>query len=81
LWFNPAAIDHIVGIDPESTQEFLLDLLGKTILPPFTYSHQWKVGDIVVWDNRQSMHKVEFDYDRRQHRLHFHAMTKGERPH
>lgn len=81
LWFNPAAVDYIVGMDPESTQDFLSDLMDKTILPPFTYAHQWQVGDILVWDNRQSMHKVDFDYDRSQHRLHFHAMTKGERPH
>jgi len=81
LWFNPATIDRIDDLDPEATQEFLHDLIGKTILPQFTYSHRWKVGDFVLWDNRQSMHKVDFDYDRSQHRLHYHAMTKGERPH
>ena len=81
LWFNPATVDYIVGMDPESSQDFLHDLMEKTILPQFTYAHKWKVGDIYVWDNRQSMHKVDFDYDRSQHRLHYHAMTRGERPH
>jgi taurine dioxygenase len=80
IWMNPTAIENIVGMDPESSQEFLADLMDRTVRPPFTYAHQWKVGDLVLWDNRQSMHKVDFDYDRSQHRLHYHAMTKGERP-
>ena len=81
LWFNQSKVDYIVGMDQESSHQFLHDLLDKTILPQFTYSHEWKVGDLLLWDNRQSMHKVNFDYDRSQHRLHYHTMTKGERPH
>ena len=80
LWFNPQTVEHIVGMDPEETQDFLRDLMAQVIRPEFTYSHRWRVGDLVMWDNRSSMHKVDFDYDKSQHRLHYHTMTLGERP-
>ncbi len=80
IWMNPTAVENIVGMDPEASQDFLSDLMARTVREPFIYAHTWKVGDLVLWDNRQSMHKVDFDYDRSQHRLHYHAMTKGERP-
>ena len=80
LWFNPTKVDYIVGMDAESTQDFLRELMDKSTLPPFIYSHQWKLGDVLIWDTRQSMHKTDFQHDPSQHRLHYHAMTKGERP-
>ena len=80
LWFNPNTVEYIVGMDPEASQGFLYDLMDQVIVPEFTYSHKWRVGDVFMWDNRSSMHKVNFDYDRSQHRLHYHAMTLGERP-
>ncbi len=80
IWMNPTAVENIVGMDPDSSQDFLANLMARTVCEPFIYAHTWKVGDLVLWDNRQSMHKVDFDYDRSQHRLHYHAMTKGERP-
>jgi len=81
LWFNPTKVDYIDGMDAESTQDFLRELMDETIVPPFIYSHRWKLGDILIWDTRQSMHKVDSENDCSQHRLHYHAMTKGERPH
>lgn len=80
LWFNPNTVEYIDDMDPEETQAFLQDLLKDLLKPEFTYSHVWRVGDLLMWDNRSSMHKVDFDYDVNQHRLHYHAMTLGERP-
>ncbi len=81
IWFHPNNVENIVGMDPEETQEFLHDLMDKTIRPEFVYSHAWKLGDVFMWDNRSSMHKVSFDYDFSQHRLLYHATILGERPH
>ena len=81
VWFNPNTVENIIGMDPEESQNFLYDLMDKLIRPEFTYSHQWRLGDLFMWDNRSSMHKVNFDYDWNQHRLHYHATTRGERPH
>ena len=80
LWFNPNTVENIEGMDPEQSHDFLDGLIEKILKPQFIYSHEWKIGDLLMWDNRCSMHKVDFDYDRSQHRLHYHAMTLGERP-
>ena len=81
LWFDPARVEHIVGMDPEESQDFLYDLLDKTIRPEFTYSHKWRVGDVFLWDDRSSLHRANYDYDWNQHRLMYQATILGERPH
>ena len=52
----------------------LLDALtAHAIQPQFQYWHQWRRGDIVVWDNRCTMHKANADYPegerREMHRI------------
>ena len=42
---------------PESRM-FLRDLTEFATQPRFVYSHQWRVGDLVVWDNRTTMHRA-----------------------
>ncbi|HVH79072.1 MAG TPA: TauD/TfdA family dioxygenase [Stellaceae bacterium] len=36
---------------------FLRDLTEHATQREFVYSHQWRVGDLVMWDNRQTMHR------------------------
>ena len=31
--------------------------------PQFQYRHKWRYGDLVVWDNRCTMHRANADYD------------------
>ena len=80
LWFSAARVEHIVGMDPEDSQALLQDLMNRLIRPEFIYSHSWRVGDIFLWDNRQSLHKAMFDYDPAEHRLLYNCSTLGERP-
>jgi alpha-ketoglutarate-dependent 2,4-dichlorophenoxyacetate dioxygenase len=35
----------------------LRDLIEHAIQPQFTYTHHWRVGDLVIWDNLATMHK------------------------
>jgi len=52
---------HAGGIEgwpvPEA-RAFLRDLVEHATQRPFVYSHQWRVGDLVMWDNRQTMHRA-----------------------
>ena len=32
--------------------------MGHATRPEFVYSHQWRAGDFIIWDNRQTMHRV-----------------------
>ena len=51
---------HIGGIDDWLTPEaliFLSDLTEHATQRQFVYSHVWQAGDLVMWDNRQTMHR------------------------
>jgi alpha-ketoglutarate-dependent 2,4-dichlorophenoxyacetate dioxygenase len=51
---------------PESRM-FLRDLIEFATQPQFVYSHQWHLHDLVVWDNRATMHRGRrFDPDERR---------------
>ena len=36
----------------------LRDLIEHATQPRFVYRHQWRVGDLVIWDNRATMHRA-----------------------
>src|SRR5262249_26356076 len=47
----------IVGWTIPEARMFLRDLVEHATQPQFVYRHQWRVGDLVVWDNRQTVHR------------------------
>jgi alpha-ketoglutarate-dependent 2,4-dichlorophenoxyacetate dioxygenase len=48
----------IVGWPVQEALTFLKDLIEHATQRQFVYSHQWDLGDTVMWDNRQTMHRV-----------------------
>ena len=65
---------------PLDESEALLDeLWDHATRPELTWTQEWQVGDLIIWDNRCTLHRRESFAGhglRRMHRL----MTKGERP-
>jgi alpha-ketoglutarate-dependent 2,4-dichlorophenoxyacetate dioxygenase len=49
---------HIVGMPVEEGQALLADLIEFATQPQFVYRHKWQVGDLVIWDNRCTMHRA-----------------------
>ena len=50
---------HIDGM-PDSDSRALLETLHEhQAQPQFVWSHDWQVGDLVIWDNRPTMHRRE----------------------
>ena len=49
---------HIVGIPVEEGQALLAELIEFATQPQFVYRHKWQVGDLVIWDNRCTMHRA-----------------------
>jgi alpha-ketoglutarate-dependent 2,4-dichlorophenoxyacetate dioxygenase len=47
----------IVGWPVPEARGFLRDLIEHATQREFVYSHKWAVGDLVMWDNRQTMHR------------------------
>ncbi len=51
-------IGGIVGWPVPEARAFLRDLTEHATQPQFVYAHKWKVGDMVMWDNRMVMHRA-----------------------
>lgn len=63
--FLSAHAGGIVGWPVPEARAFLRDLTEHATQPRFVYSHQWRQYDLVMWDNRQVMHRVtRFDETR-----------------
>jgi alpha-ketoglutarate-dependent taurine dioxygenase len=53
-----ASADYIVGMEPDEGRALLADLLDRATEPELVYSHNWSVGDTVIWDNRGVLHRA-----------------------
>lgn len=70
---------HIVGMHPAESHALLQRLMSWATQPQFVYRHTWQMGDLLMWDNTGSMHRVlPFDLTcgRRLHRF----TLNGEEP-
>ncbi len=52
-----AHASHIIGWPIADGRLLLFDLNTHATRPEFVYSHKWRVGDLVIWDNRCTMHR------------------------
>jgi alpha-ketoglutarate-dependent taurine dioxygenase len=50
--------DHIVGMDRQESDRVLSDLLDRAGAPEHVLTHHWKIGDLVIWDNRGCLHRA-----------------------
>lgn len=48
---------HILGEDLEASRALLARLTEEAAQPPRVYKHAWRVGDVVIWDNRCVLHR------------------------
>jgi len=48
----------IVGWPVPEARAFLRDLVEHATQRQFVYAHRWRVGDLVMWDHRQTMHRA-----------------------
>jgi alpha-ketoglutarate-dependent 2,4-dichlorophenoxyacetate dioxygenase len=69
----------ILGMPMPEARMLLRDLNEHATQPKFVYVHKWRVGDLVMWDNRQTMHRVR-RYDDRQPRDMRRTTVAGEAP-
>jgi len=55
-------IGRIVGMDDGEARELVDRLMAFATQPQFVHTHRWRVGDLVIWDNRCTMHRgTDFD--------------------
>ena len=69
----------IVGMSEVEGKALLDKLFEHSVKPEHVYRHRWRAGDLVMWDNRCTMHRAT-DYDLRHVRAMHRTTIQGDRP-
>lgn len=76
LFFSPNAAKRVVGMDEGESRHLLADLYAHATQDRFVWRHHWQPGDLVMWDNRCTMHRREA-FDNRERRLMYRTQLLG----
>jgi len=76
LYFDPGKILYIDGLEAAESDALIDELTERMIQPEGCYTHRWRKGDIVIWDNRCSYHKAAGDYPSEEDRIHWRVSIK-----
>ncbi len=80
LWVSTGTVVRVEGADDPDDLSLLDELVAFGTQERFVYRHKWEKGDLLMWDNRCTLHTgTLYDdktYDRLMHRL----WAKGDRP-
>jgi taurine dioxygenase len=66
----------IEGMEQAEAEAVIAALADHIVKPAFIYRHQWRAGDLLMWDNCTVQHRAIQDYDLPQRRL-MHRTTMG----
>jgi alpha-ketoglutarate-dependent taurine dioxygenase len=70
---------RVLGLDALDSARTLHGLRAFATSEPFSFSHEWEVGDLVIWDNTGTLHRAEA-YDPASGRLMVRTKLEGEEP-
>ena len=69
--------NYIIGLSNEESEALLDKLWAHATQPKYSWGHQWRVGDLVLWDNRCCMH-YRSEVDSSQARVMYRTVVKGD---
>ena len=80
LWVSTGTVKGIIGMPNPEGLDLLERLVEFCVEPRFVYAHKWRVGDILIWDNRCTLHRgTPFDLSKYK-RLVYRTWVKGDKP-
>jgi taurine dioxygenase len=68
---------YLVGLDLAASEALLDELWSYVERPEFSWYNEWRVGDLVLWDNRCTMHRRD-PFDPSARRIMHRTQIKGE---
>ena len=74
-----ATSDYVIGLPVEESRALLARLRDWATQPRYVYQHQWQPGDLLIWDNTGTMHRV-LPYPVDSGRLMHRTILAGEEP-
>jgi taurine dioxygenase len=69
----------IEGIDETESTALLNRMFDHMEQPDFIYGHKWRVGDLLLWDNRCTLH-ARTDFSDQERRLLRRVVIQGDKP-
>ena len=78
LYLNTGRMEGIEGMSADDGFALIDTLYQHATQPKYEYRHQWRVGDMVIWDNRSVMHQANADYDPEEYRYLYRVMLQGD---
>jgi taurine dioxygenase len=79
LYVNRLMTESIVGMDRAESDAILARLFDHQENPAWIYEHVWRPGDLLMWDNRCTLH-ARTDFDASERRLLRRCVVLGEKP-
>lgn len=62
LYITEGYTARILGVPEDESRDLLAELTAHCVKPQFTYLHNWRRHDLVMWDDCSTQHKATFDY-------------------
>ena len=78
LYLGRRANAYIPELSPDEGDALLDDLWSYTTRPEHFWAHHWRAGDVVMWDNRCTMHRRD-DFDPETRRIMHRSQVRGKR--
>jgi taurine dioxygenase len=79
LYVNRLMTLRVEGMDPQESEGLLNFLFDHAERPEFVYEHIWRPGDLLLWDNRCTLH-ARTDFSAAERRLMRRVTILGEKP-
>ena len=80
IYVHPGKLAHFESMSPSESKALLNSLLDRVLKPEITYRHKWSMGDLVIWDNRATLHVAHTDYDPNEGRILHRICLEGDVP-
>jgi taurine dioxygenase len=77
LYVSEASTSSIIGLTRRESDSVLEFLYAHAVRPEFTYRHGWRRNDLLMWDNRCTLHAAVDDNDHTQPRLMYRTTLNG----
>ena len=69
LFVNPMHVHGFDGMSRDESWPLIEELAAHATQERFTYYHSWRVGDLLIWDERATMHRGAGDYHPEERRV------------
>ncbi|MDB5985164.1 MAG: taurine dioxygenase [Nevskia sp.] len=80
LWPSTGTVKEVVGMPNPQGLALIDELVEFCTQEQFVYRHQWQVGDVLVWDNRCTLHTGTLFDDTKYTRLMHRLWARGDKP-